>query len=125
MLMPMLADKRILVVEDEPLVAMALEDMLLELGCRVIGPALRLDRAAALARVEPLDAAVLDVNMSDGTSDRISDILSARSVPFLFATGYARESVEAAGPDSIVLQKPYRRCDLKRALERLFSRGAT
>jgi CheY-like chemotaxis protein len=103
-----LTGKRILVVEDEPILAMSLEDMLLDLGCIVVGPALRLAEAEALARSEALDAALLDVNMGDGLSFGIAAILAERGVPLCFSTGYGPPGVDPAFASAPVLQKPYR-----------------
>jgi CheY-like chemotaxis protein len=115
-----LAGRRMLVVEDEALVAMALEDMLLELGCTVIGPALRLKPALALAKAEPLDGAVLDINLGDDRSFPVAEILSARSVPFLFASGYGGSGLESPFSEAPVLSKPYCLDALEEALHQLF-----
>lgn len=106
--------KRILILEDEPLVAFALEDMLLELGCEVVGPANNLAQAAELAADGVLDAAVLDINIDGERSYGIAEILAARGVPHIFATGYNPEDLPpgAAG----VLTKPYRAGDVEQAL---------
>ena len=112
----LLDGKRILVVEDEPILAMSLEDMLIDLGCIVVGPALRLAEAHALAASEPLDAAVLDVNMGEGTSFDVAATLAERGVPLCFSTGYGQSGVDAAYASAPVLQKPYRAESLERAL---------
>jgi CheY-like chemotaxis protein len=114
-----LAGRRILVVEDEALVAIALEDMLLELGCSVIGPALRLEPALELARTEQLDGAVLDINLGDDRSFPVAEILSGRAVPFLFATGYGGSGLEPPFHQSPVLSKPYCLSALEEALRQL------
>ena len=104
-----LSGRRILVVEDEPIIAMALEDMLRDLDCIVVGPALRLDEAESRARTEPLDGAILDVNLGDGPTFSVAEILAARGVPFCFSTGYGASVIPARFESAAVLQKPYRR----------------
>lgn len=101
-----LTGKRILIVEDEPIVAMCLEDMLQGLGCLIVGPAARLSEGLALATDEQVDAAILDVNLGKDRSYPIADLLRARSIPFVFATGYGRTDY-AMAPDAGLLEKPY------------------
>lgn len=102
-----LQGKRILVVEDEPALAMMIEDMLIDFGCQVVGPALRVPEARALARDEALDGALLDVNMGDGPSFDVARILAARQVPFCFATGYGDAGLLPEFAARPVLQKPF------------------
>jgi CheY-like chemotaxis protein len=110
---------RVLVVEDEMLVAMNIEDMLLDLGHEVSGMASRLDTALALAREGSFDAAMLDVNLAGENSFPVADALAERGVPFLFATGYGLQGIEERYRDRPVLQKPFRLGDLGEALESL------
>lgn len=117
--MSALAGMRILVVEDEPVIAMTVEDMLIDLDCQVIGPASNLEQAQALAEAEALDAAVLDININGGRSYLIADALRRRGVPFVFATGYGEEGIENGSGGMPVLQKPYRQDQIEAALCRL------
>jgi CheY-like chemotaxis protein len=112
-----LAGKRVLLVEDEPAVAMMVEDMLADLGCVPVGPALRLEEALDLARTADFDAAVLDVNMGGRTSGGVAAALATRGLPFLFATGYGRAGVPEGWAGAVVLQKPYTQVGLAEALE--------
>ena len=107
---------RILVVEDEMLVAMNIEDMLLDLGHEVAGLASRLEPALALAREGSFDIAMLDVNLAGQQSFAVADILAARGIPFLFATGYGGKGIAEGHRDRPVLQKPFRASDLGEAL---------
>ena len=107
---------RILVVEDEILVAMNIEDMLLELGHEVAGLASRVGPALALARESRFDAAMLDVNLAGEPSFAVADLLIERGIPFLFATGYGRQGIEERYRDFPFLQKPFRTKELGRAL---------
>lgn len=111
-----LAGKRVLVVEDEPIVAMMVEDMLIDMGAEVIGPASTLERAIALVEEQPLDAALLDVNLGEKRSNEVAALLHRRGVPFIFATGYGDAGM-AAFAEAPVLQKPYREAQLAAMLE--------
>jgi CheY-like chemotaxis protein len=114
------AARRILIVEDEPIVALSLQDLLCELGYEVVGPALRVPAALALVDCERIDAAILDVNMGDGDSYPVARALRARAIPYLFATGYGRQGLEPGHETTLVLQKPYRDRQVEAALCKLF-----
>ncbi|MBC7159460.1 MAG: response regulator [Porphyrobacter sp.] len=116
-----LAGARVLIVEDEAIVAFMLEDMLVELGCAVIGPALRLADALRLVEEEAgIDAAILDVNIGGERSDRVAEALEQRRIPFVFATGYGRQGMALTGGGGLVA-KPYRVDDIEAALRRLLA----
>lgn len=109
---------RVLVLEDEPIVAMMLEDMLIELGCTVIGPASTLEEGLALAEGGGFDLAVLDININGERSDAIARVLDTQGTLYTFATGYGLAGV----PDSRcqkVIQKPYTLDQLAEALAEL------
>ena len=108
---------RVLLVEDEMLVCMDIEDMLAELGCTVVGPAARVDQALEFIQREPVDMAVLDVNLGKERSYPVADQLRARGVPFLLSTGYAE--VEPDYSDYPRLQKPFSQQQFAVALEAL------
>jgi len=113
--MPWLKGKRILVVEDEALIAVMVEDMLIEMGSEVVGPAATIEQALALARAEQLDGAVLDVNVRGERIDPVADALAARGVPMLFATGYGEVKL-GSGAAATVIDKPYTQDKLARGL---------
>lgn len=113
--MPWLKGKRILVVEDEALIAVMVEDMLSEMGSAVVGPAATIEQAMALAHAEALDGAVLDVNVRGERIDPVAEALAARGVPMLFATGYGEVRL-ASGAPAIVIDKPYTQEKLARGL---------
>jgi CheY-like chemotaxis protein len=113
--MPWLKGKRILVVEDEALIAVMVEDMLTDMGSVVVGPAATIEQALALARSEEIDGAVLDVNVRGERIDPVADALSARGVPMLFATGYGEVRL-ASGAAATVIDKPYTQEKLARGL---------
>lgn len=110
-----LAGRRILLVEDESLVSMLAEDVLTGAGAFVL-LAMRLGEALELARSEAIDVAVLDVNLGAGdTSYPVAAVLAARSIPFLFATGYGANGIDPAFSDRNVVQKPYKASELVQA----------
>jgi CheY-like chemotaxis protein len=100
---------RLLVVEDEALVAMALEDMLDALGCVVVDVAGTVSRGVALAAdaALPLDGAILDVNLGGEKVYPVAERLAARGVPFVFCTGYGRAGIANDFAHVPTLSKPY------------------
>jgi PAS domain S-box-containing protein len=100
---------RVLLVEDEALVAMMIQDTLTEFGFQVIGPLSTASEALAAARESHFDAAVLDINLGDGLVYTVAEILGVRSVPFVFVTGYDIDSVDPRFNDIPILQKPIER----------------
>jgi PAS domain S-box-containing protein len=88
-----LAGKRILLVEDAALAAMELEAVLTDAGCAVVGPAARLDQAIRLASREPLDGALLDVNLGGELVFPLAEQLRAAGVPFVFVSGYDSRAI--------------------------------
>ncbi|TCM50798.1 CheY-like chemotaxis protein [Rhizobium sp. PP-F2F-G48] len=111
-----LAGKRVLVVEDEMLVAMTLEDTLIDLGLVVVGVAMHLEEALERASHERLDVAVLDINLNGERSYPVADMLQARGIPFIFASGYGHTDRGTAFPDTPTLAKPYHPDELAQAL---------
>lgn len=108
--------RRVLVVEDEVMIAMMVEQMLAEIGYETVGPGLRLGQAVALAETEAMDAAVLDVNLGGDRSFPVAEVLRRRGVPFVFATGYGSAGLDESYRGTIVLRKPFERAELERAL---------
>lgn len=113
-----LAGRKVLVVEDEALVSMLLEDMLEDLGCKIVGPAMRMREALALAHDEgeAIDLAILDVNLAGERSFPVAEALMARGVAFVLATGYDDSSIDERWRDRPVLRKPFLPQQLERAL---------
>jgi CheY-like chemotaxis protein len=101
-----LRGKRILVVEDEAIIALMVEEMLIDLGASVVGPAQSIPIARNLIEMEAIDAALLDVNIRSDRIDPIAELLRARRIPFVFATGYG-PSASSAKQDEVILEKPY------------------
>lgn len=111
---------RILVVEDEALIAMQLEDLLTALGHSVVAIATRMDRAVSAAAEVDIDFAILDVNVAGTTSFPVADILRRRGISFMFATGYGTAGLVDGYRDEVTLRKPYGMQELARALLRAF-----
>ena len=99
---------RVLLVEDQALVAMEFEGMLANLGCAVVGPFARVVPALDAARSEPLDGAVLDINLAGERSFPIAYELLARQVPFFFLTGLPSDARPQRLQDVPSLTKPVR-----------------
>lgn len=102
-----LEGRRILVVEDSPLIATVLEDMLKDLGCSVVGPTGNMAFAVDLARAEELDGAIIDLNIRGGKVYPVAEVLRDRGVPFLLASGYADWTLREDFKDRPRLTKPY------------------
>ena len=111
-----LAGVRLMVVEDEMLVGMLLKRTLEGFGAVVVGPYARLADGLAAARSERFDGAVLDLNLAGELANPIADQLLAHSVPFLFLTGFQRESIDRRYASVPVLQKPIDASALERGL---------
>jgi PAS domain S-box-containing protein len=97
---------RIMVVEDEALVALALRESLDEMGFSVLGPFNRISEAMVALRNNRVDAAVLDVNLGGELIYPLADVLAADRVPFVFITGYGAEEIEPRYAKVPILQKP-------------------
>jgi DNA-binding response OmpR family regulator len=104
----MTAPNRILIVEDEPLIAMMLEDFLEMLGKQMAGTADNVADALALVEAGGIDAAILDVNLRGGEKSwPIADALAAKGVPFVLATGGSQDSIVEAYRGRPTLPKPF------------------
>lgn len=119
-----LAGRRILVVEDEMLIAMMLEDLLIELGCEVVGPVSTVAGGLKLAAEERLDGAVLDVNLGQERAFPIADALRAAGVPFVFVTGYGAAGLTGVHCGHPTIQKPFRPASFGHELAAAFEEAA-
>lgn len=99
--------RRVLIVEDETLLALDLQDMLAELGYRVIGTATRIEKALSLAEFSEFELAILDVNLAGSNSFPVADILRERQKPFIFTTGYGADGLGDRYRGTPLLTKPY------------------
>lgn len=114
--MTSLTGKRILVVEDEAIIAAFVEDILDELGATVVGPAFSVSQALKLAESTALDAALLDVNVREESIVPVRDLLRGRGVPVVFATGYGAERSREVTDGALVVDKPYSKDRIAKAL---------
>ena len=111
---------RILVIEDEALVALQLQADLESVGHTVVGPARSLQAGLSLAKDETIDLALVDVSLGRDTSAPIADELIARKVPFAFVTGYSDTAVLPEHLRKMPrLSKPYVLADVRRIIARL------
>jgi PAS domain S-box-containing protein len=114
---------RVLIVEDAVLLALELETGLSEAGAEVIGPAYELEEAMALLD-RPIDAAVLDANLNGRSVTPVAEVLAARGVPFVFATGYGEAGGAPSGFDAPIIRKPYDVTQVASAVAQLLRRAA-
>jgi two-component sensor histidine kinase/DNA-binding response OmpR family regulator len=110
---------RVLLVEDEALVGIMIQECLTEFGFRITGPVCTASEALSAAKDGTFDAAILDINLGDGSVYRVAEILSERGVPFIFVTGYDSDSVDARFNEVPILQKPIER----QMLQKIFAAG--
>ncbi len=98
---------RILVVEDEELIAMLLEDFLLDLGCEIVGPAGTVAAALPLVEAGGIAGALLDLSLNGEPVYPVADTLAARGIPFIFTTGYAQADLAPRFAGTPTLAKPF------------------
>jgi len=111
-----LTGRRVLLVEDESLILMLVEDALADFGCEIAGVASRFDDAVSKARSLDFELAILDVNLNGQRTFPIAEVIQARGIPFVFATGYGATSIPEALSTAPILQKPFAAPELERAL---------
>ena len=107
---------RILVVEDEALIAMMLEDLLKESGAIVLGPVGTAAEAVTLIEQNSLDCAILDYKLVDGSSLRVADALVKLDVPFVFASGCEASAIDSRYPNAPFLEKTFDSAELLAAI---------
>ncbi|MFE0756958.1 response regulator [Inquilinus sp. NPDC058860] len=116
---------RVLVVEDEFLLALNLEQLITELGFEVVGPVASLQDAARCADKETLDAAILDIQLQSGERVYpIADILLWRHIPHMFMSARGHDAIEPAYAEIPLLSKPLQLVDLRLGLRRLLASAA-
>lgn len=112
---------KVIVVEDEAIVAMLLEQMLEDLGCTVTGTASQLASAVTLVNDSDADVAILDMNLAGHRVDPVARILVEKATPFIFASGYGEDGLSAEWRGRPVLPKPFRLEELRLALIKAIS----
>ena len=118
-----LAYRRVLIVEDEYFLADDIAQALNKLGAQVVGPVPSPEKALALLADEPVDAAILDINLRGRMVFPVADALREQGVPFVFATGYDETAVPEAYKDVPRWEKPFKPEDLARALPEIVQRS--
>lgn len=111
--------RRILIVEDEPLLAMELETNLNALGCKTLRSAATLNAAKAAIGDSGCDAALVDVNLGGRQADELAVALTRKNIPFAFVTGYGREGLPAGFKEAAILSKPFAKEELLVVLAQL------
>lgn len=114
--MAVLKDRRVLVVEDESLVAMLLETMLEDMGCLTVGPASSVEEGLRLVGEEQMDAALLDVNVGGTPVFPVAEALEARGIPLVFSTGYGEGGLPENWRGRPTVQKPFTEAVIRDAL---------
>jgi CheY-like chemotaxis protein len=118
--LPTLNGVRLLLVEDEAMIAMFLENLLQSNGYEVVGPMARIEAALDAAEYEPmLDAALLDVNLGRCMVYPVADALALRNIPIVFMTGYGANGVPGRFCHSPIVTKPYTETMVLNALARV------
>lgn len=118
-----LAGMRLLLVEDQMLVAMEVESFLKDIGCEVIGIAGTLEQAMRLSRELAFDATIVDVNLDGEMAWPAVDVLLERNIPFVLASGYGSSAFPQAYRDMTQLEKPVGRNELQRALVEIHAKS--
>ena len=113
---------RILILEDEPLIAMMLADWIDELGHEIVGPVHAIDTALAAVTSQSFDAAIIDINIGYQQSYPVADVLVTRQLPFAFATGDSPDSIEERFTGCSTLAKPYDFDTFQRVVDNLLAR---
>lgn len=116
--------KRILIVEDSPVVAPFTADVVEELGCTVVGPAPNIASARQLIENETFDAALMDVHIRGERAFNLCEALDAKGVPFVLTSGYADWQIPEKWQDRPRLQKPYTLVQVEEALNALLGASA-
>jgi DNA-binding response OmpR family regulator len=108
---------RILIVEDEPIIALTLEDLLVEAGFEVAGVTGKLRKALALIEGRGCDVAIVDANLGGESTSPAALALAARGVPFIVLSGYSSEQLQGDFPSALFMRKPCRLDKLIQALK--------
>ncbi len=108
---------RVLVVEDEMMLALMMEDMLADIGHTPVGPATRVENALKLVDEGGFDAAILDIKLDGQDSYPVADALTAHAIPFVFASGYSAGRLHEKYRGVPSVQKPFLQSELERVLD--------
>lgn len=117
--------RRVLIVEDEPLLAMNIEDMLTELGHLVVATATRVDKALTFAESSEFNFAVLDINLAGSNTFQVAAILRKRGIPFIFTSGYGADGLIDGYRGAHLLTKPFGPSELEHMIAQSLSADVT
>ena len=115
----------VLLVEDEVLIRMALSDMLVELGHRIVGEAGDIESASSFAMTGQYDLAILDINLHGRYVDPVADLIALRGKPFVFASGHGPDVLPSLLRRRPLLRKPVSIEDLRLAIDKIIEDGPT
>ena len=107
---------RVLIVEDEPIIALGLEDVLIDAGFQIAGVAGKLEKALSLVESGVCDVAIVDANLAGVSASPVAIALAARGLPFIVLSGYSPEQMQGVFPGALFIQKP---CGPELLLEKL------
>ncbi len=107
---------RILIVDDEPIIALSLEEMLVDAGFTIAAVVHKIDKALAVIESGACDAAIIDANLAGVSASPAASALAARGLPFIVLSGYSREQLEGDFPGARFMQKPCRPAQLIQAV---------
>ena len=110
---------RILIVDDEPVLALSLEEILVDAGFTIAAVVYKLDKAVALIESGACDAAIIDANLAGVSASPAASALATRGLPFIVLSGYSREQLERGFPGATFMQKPFRSAQLLQAVSAL------
>ena len=110
---------RVLVCDDNLLIADVVSEFLQECGFKPVGPVGRLESAMQMARERTLDGAILDINLAGRPCFPICAILSARRIPWVFLTGYSEAGIPAEYRGAPLIAKPFEPTEMKEILEHM------
>ena len=99
---------RVLIVEDEAMIALSLEDVLVDAGFQIAGVVGKLDKALALIESGACDVAIVDANLAGVSASPAAIALAARGLPFIVNSGYSPEQMDGLFPGALFIQKPCR-----------------
>jgi CheY-like chemotaxis protein len=120
-----LTGKRILLIEDSPVVAPMTAELLQELGCEVVGPAPNMAAARELVDRVAFDAAIMDIHIRGERVFSLCQVLEAKGLPFVLTSGYADWEMSDKWADRPRLQKPYTLDQVEQALARALDYNAS
>lgn len=118
--MAALQGKRVFVAEDEPLIALMLEDMLTDMGCEPVGRVASVVKGIKHIEATDIDVAILDLNLNGESSMPIAEALAERKIPYIFATGEGARAGDYG--DAPMIEKPYTIADVEQALAAALTR---